>query len=287
MKKLLILGAKGMLGQELVGTFSDSGYTVLGTDRGELDILDTEQCTEYLDTNAPDIVINSAAHNGVDDIETSVEVFELAKKLNGTAPGMLAALCKERNIVFVHFSSDYVFDGIQKDGYSEDAVIANSVNKYGETKLLGETLVAEAGGMYYIVRLSRLFGKPGASEGSKKSFVDTMRWLATEGGKTELSVVDEEVSCPSYAPDVAQFTRELVEQNPASGIYHGANDGSCTWYDLACKTFEILGLSVDVSPVTGDAFSRPAQRPAYSVLVNSKMPVQRGWEDALREYLVG
>jgi dTDP-4-dehydrorhamnose reductase len=118
--------------------------------------------------HAPDIVINSAAHNGVDDIETTEEVFELAKKLNGTAPGMLATLCKERNILFVHFSSDYVFDGNQKDGYSEDAVIANSVNKYGETKLLGETLVAEAGGMYYIVRLSRLFGKPGASEGRKK-----------------------------------------------------------------------------------------------------------------------
>ncbi len=284
--KILILGSKGILGQELVKEFSQNGYSVFGLDKDAVDITNVSQVQKILEEKKPHAVINAAAYNAVDKIEESPEAFESAKIINGVAVGNLARLCRARDILLVHYSSDYVFAGNNKAGYTEDAD-SKPINKYGESKLLGEKLLQENTDKFYLIRLSKLFGRAGAGEGTKKSFVDTMIWLATEGGKTRLDVVDEEISSPTYAPDLAKFTRILIEQKMPFGFYHGANSGTCGWYEFARKIFELKNIKISINPVAGDVFPRPAKRPAYSALLNTKMPPQRNWAEALREYLQG
>lgn len=284
MPTVLLIGSRGMLGQELNREFLQAGYTMDANDFDTLDITNTEACRKKIQELQPDIVINAAAINAVDKIEESEEEFEKAEKINSVAPGELAKLCKESGVIFVHYSSDYVFSGEEKIGYSEDSVVS-PLSRYGVTKAEGEKRVQQNGEKFYIIRLSKLFGKPAKSQNAKKSFVDTMLKLALEDGKTTLEVVDEELSSPTYAPDLAKFTRELTEQKKPFGVYHGANSGTCTWYELAKKTFEFKNLSVEVVPVSGEKYSRPAKRPKFSELLNTKMTPQRSWQNALQDYL--
>ena len=282
--KIIILGAKGMLGQELVREFSKKNYEVVGWDKDELDITDYIVTATKISDLHPDIVINAVALNAVDKIEEDEKVFELAKKINGEAVGNLAGICKEINSILVHFSSDYVFKGDKQEGYKEDDE-TDPVNKYGESKAMAEEEILEIGGKFYIIRLSKLFGKPAASEGAKKSFVDMMIWLATEGGKTHLDLVDEEISCVTYAPDLAKLTRTIIEEGRPFGIYHGSNSGVSSWYEWAKEIFKIKKINIEITPVNGDKFPRPAKRPLYSELLNTKLTGQRDWKEALNEYL--
>jgi len=285
MPKVLILGAKGMLGQELVREFNISGNEVIGWDKEELDITDYEATQKKIAELNPSILINAVAYNLVDKIEEDPNIFELAKNINGEAVGNLARVCKENNITFVHYSSDYVFRGDNCAGYKEEDKV-NPVNKYGEIKAIGENQVLNIGGKFYIIRLSKLFGKPAVSTGAKKSFVDIMIWLATEGGKIHLDLVDEEFGCITYAPDLAKLTRSIVEDNKSFGIYHGSNSGVCSWYEWAKEIFKLKDIRIDITPVSGDKFPRPAKRPMYSELLNTKLPQQRSWQEALKEYLL-
>lgn len=280
---VVIFGSEGMLGSALVKQFGGT-YTVIGLDRKDIDILDSAAVKEKLQTLKPLLVINATAYNNVDEAEHNSDAFELARKMNGEVVGVLATLTKELGIPLVHFSSEYVFDGANEKGYFEDAA-PNPINKYGQTKAFGEKLTQKNTDQYYLVRLSRMFGKPGTSPTAKKSFVDTMLDLVEKQGKTELDIVNEERSCPTYSSDAAQFVFNLVTTKQPYGIYHGANSGTCTWYEFAMKIFALKDLRVQVNPVASEAFSRPAKRPANGELKNTKMPLQRGWEDALREYL--
>lgn len=282
--KIIILGAKGMLGQELTKEFALHNYEVIGWDKEELDITDYIVTATKISDLHPDIVINAVALNAVDKIEEVESVFELAKKINSEAVENLAGICKEINAIFVHYSSDYVFKGGDKKGYTEDDQ-TDPVNKYGQTKVVAEQSILNIGGKYYIIRLSKLFGKPAVSEGGKKSFVDTMIWLVTEGGKTHLDLVDEEISCVTYAPDLAKLTRTIIEEGRPFGVYHGSNSGVSSWYEWAKEIFKIKKIDIEIAPVSGDKFPRPAKRPMYSELVNTKLPVQRDWKEALNEYL--
>lgn len=272
-----------MLGQALEAEFSAAGWIVTGHDREELDVTDFEAVAKKLDELKPDLVINSVAINAVDKIETESDFLAAAEVINSKVPGELAGLCKAREITLVHYSSDYVFAGDNINGYIEDAILA-PLNKYGQTKAAGETAVQNIGGKYYVIRLSKLFGKPAVSEGAKKSFVDIMLGLAL-GGKTEFDVVDDELSSPTYAPDLAHLTRELIESNKEFGVYHGANSGACTWYEWANAIFALKKLAVEIHPVPATAYPRPAARPHTSVLLSTKMPAQRSWQEALQEYL--
>lgn len=285
MTKVLILGAKGMLGQELIKEFFAHNYEVTGWDKEELDVTDYIVAATKISDLHPDIVINAVALNAVDKIEEDEVVFKLANKINSEAVGNLAGICKEIGSTLIHYSSDYVFKGDKAQGYKEDDQ-TDPVNKYGETKANAEKQILEIDGKFYIIRLSKLFGKPAASEGAKKSFVDTMIWLATEGGKTHLDLVDEEVGCVTYAPDLAQLTRSIIEEERPFGIYHGANSGVCSWYEWAKEIFKIKQINIEIAPVSGDKFPRPAKRPMYSELLNTKLPAQRDWKEALNEYLI-
>ncbi len=272
-----------MLGQALETEFSTAGWEVTGFDREELDVVDGLAVKKVLADLKPSLVINAVAINAVDKIETDSDVLAVSEILNTRVPGELAALCKENNILFVHYSSDYVFAGELEGGYTEEAVLA-PLNKYGQTKAAGELAVQYNGEKYYVIRLSKLFGKPAASLGAKKSFVDTMLDLAL-GGKKDFDLVADELSAPTYAPDLAHLTRTIVENKLPFGIYHGTNSGACTWYQFAQEIFTLKKILVTLRPVPASTFPRPAARPHASVLVNTKLPAQRSWQEALREYL--
>ena len=284
MKKVVILGAKGGLGEYLIDKFEENGWKVFGFDRKDLDITNTIKSREKIEEIQPEVVINAAALNDVDEIEESKQKFKRAQEVNGYAPGQLAKICADNNIKFIHYSTDFVFAGDKKKGYTEDDE-PNPINKYGETKLLGEQQVKEKGDDYYIIRAARLFGEQGSSSNSKRSFVDTMIYLATEGEQDKLEIVDEQEGSPTYKKDLAQTTKEIVEKDYDPGVYHAANKGSCTWYEWAETTFEYADIDVDYKAVTAEEFPRPAEIPDYSELKNNKLPEQRHWKKALKDYL--
>jgi len=325
--KILILGAKGNLGQQLVKVFSSSTLTsassveplraandfqVIGWDIEEIDITNQEQVKNKIIELKPDIIVNAAAYNAVDKCETDEKQYELAKKLNGEAVGYIADAAIKIKAVLVHYSTDYVFSNtnqtnlerikriMKRGGFREDDQPA-PVNKYAETKLMGEQELikrGEQGLKWYLIRTSKLFGVKGASQMTKQSFFDIMLEIANqrESGKNSresnknlankgIDVVDEEVSCFTYTPDLAKATSGLVKSGKPYGIYHLVNQGPCTWYQAAKELFKLAKINVKVNPVSSDKFPRPAKRPKYSVLINTKLKPMRNWQEALREYL--
>ncbi len=283
MKKVLIIGGGGLLGSALAKEFS-AGYLVVGLNREKFDITDEQNIREKLLSVAPGLIINAAAYNGVDLTEKEEASYALAEEVNGFAVGRLADFAADRGIPLVHFSTDYVFDGDNLDGYAEGAT-PSPLNKYGYTKFLGERLLQENTARYYLIRLSRLFGRPGTSVQAKKSFVDIVIDLVENQGKKELKLVNEEVSSPTYSVDLARLVRQLLDEQYPYGIYHGANSGGCSWYEMAEKIFELKKLSVNLIPVTSKEYPRPAKRPPHSVLLNTKLPPARPWQEALAEYV--
>lgn len=280
--KIIIIGAKGMLGQDLVKLYgADKENQVYSWDMGDIDITDRNLVFEKIQMEKPDLVINAAAYNAVDKAEEE-EGFQVAMKVNADGPKNLAEACKENGAVFATYSTDYVFRGDKKEGYREDDQ-PEPVSKYGQSKYEGEKNVQSVGGKFYIIRTSKLFGQPGIGENVKKSFVDTMIDLSNR--LPELKVVDEEMSCFTYTPDLAKATKDLLDQQNPSGIYHITNSGPCTWFDCAQKIFEILGREIKLIPVPASEFPRPAKRPDFSVLLNTKLPALRSYEEALKEYL--
>lgn len=305
-KKILILGAKGMLGQELVHMFkNDKSYTVTAWDKGELDITQEKEVKNKIGKIKPAIIINAAAYNAVDKCEQDRKEFELAKKLNSSAPGYLAKIAKKIGATLIHFSSDYVFDG-QPDipepegcahvcsscslhetyqpaiGFDENSK-PRPISNYGKSKLLGEKEIKKNTKKYYIIRLSKLFGKSGISEGAKRSFFDVM----SEIGKNNkiVKAVDEETSCFTYAPDLAKKVKEIIDSKKDFGIYHIVNSDPCTWYEAVLELYRQAKIKTKVLPVPASEFPRPAKRPYYSVLLNTKLNPLRSYKEALKEYL--
>lgn len=331
MKSILIIGAKGMLGQELVKAFSDTNnanvhanetnsdtngervqeeYSVTAWDRGDIDVTNEKETREKIMNLWPDIIINATAYNAVDLCETDPMEQKKAEILNAEVPGRLAEIANDLQSTIVHYSTDYVFDGGQPkyreaghrapgccgagcgscsylnrekkfDGYREYD-LPHPLSVYGRTKYEGELAVEKKCQDHYIIRLSKLFGKPAQAEGAKRSFFDVILEKACAEGKVR--VVDGELSCFTYAPDLALKTRELLETSP-NGIYHCANTGAVTWYEATKKLFEIAGVTAEIEPVSPDAFPRPAKRPTKSVLMSSKTEPMRSWEEAVKEYL--
>ncbi|MEA1937315.1 MAG: dTDP-4-dehydrorhamnose reductase [Patescibacteria group bacterium] len=270
--KILILGYKGMLGHELVYVFQKGNELVLW-DRDQIDISKKEEVMEKVGELKPDIVINAAAYTAVDDAESN---RDLAYEVNGYAVGFLAMVCKEINALFIHFSTDYVFNGENRLGYKEDCSY-QPLNMYGKSKALGEKLILDIEPRYYLIRTSWLFGKHG------KNFVETMLRLAREG--KDLKIVNDQFGSPTYAKDLAEKIKELIELHKPSGIYHLTNSGACNWYDFALKIFELADLKPRVEPVKSEEFPTPAKRPTYSMLINTKLSPMRKWEEALKDYL--
>lgn len=275
------------MGGQLIKVFEKENE-VIAWDREEIDITDKELVMKKISDVKPGIIINAVAYNAVDKCEQDEAEFNLAKKLNCDAVGYLAEAAISVNAVLAHYSSDYVFGlnaNSHRIGFKEYDQPC-PINKYGETKLMGEReLISRSGkGLKcYLIRTSKLFGPKGESEFAKPSFFDMMLKLAKE--KEVLDAVDEEMSCFTYTPDLALMTKKLIESDKGSGIYHLINEGPCTWYQAALDLFKIAGVNVKVNQVSSDKFPRPAKRPSYSVLLNTKFEQLRSWQEALREYL--
>jgi dTDP-4-dehydrorhamnose reductase len=258
--KTLILGSNGMLGYDLCRIFPDC----IQLTRNELDITDRTKVIETISGIRPEVVINAAAYTDVDGCEDNKE---LAFAVNGYGPGYIAEACSAVGAILVHYSTDYVFDGSKKEYLESDAT--NPINVYGESKLLGEQLIAENMDDFRIIRTSWLFGFNG------KNFVDTM--LGISGKMDYVKVVNDQFGKPTYTYDLAAKTREIIEQE--SGIYHITNEGVCSWYEFASAIID------NVFPCSSAEFPRKAKRPTYSVLVNTKTKPIRPWSEALKEYL--
>lgn len=303
--KIVIIGAKGMLGQELVRIFKQNKeYEAIAWDKKDMDISKEKEVKNKINKLKPAIIINATAYNAVDKAEEPSE-YIIAKKINGLAPGYLAKVAKKIDAVLIHYSSDYVFDGVPDIpepegcahvcsscnlhetfqpaiGFDENAK-PHPISNYGKSKLLGEKEVKKYSKKYYIIRLSKLFGKPAKIKGAKKSFFDMM----LEAGKKNkmVKVVDEETSCFTYAPDLAKKTKEIIDAEKPFGIYHIVNSDPCTWYEAVLELYKMAKIKAKVVPVSATEFPRPAKRPYYSVLLNSKLNPLRSYKEALREYL--
>ncbi len=283
--KILILGAKGNLGQQLIKVFTQPENDVIAWDREEIDITDRELILKKVDEIKPEAIINAAAYNSVDKCEASDEEYESAKKVNIDGPKFLAEASLKVGATLVHYSTNYVFDGEKKEGYVENDE-PKPINRYGKTKFHGEKRILEQSGSglkWYLIRTSKLFGPKSESQFTKTSFFDTMLELS----KTEkaIEVVNEEVSSYTYTPDLAQATKELILSGKGNGIYHLINRGAGSWYQAAVELFNLAEIDIKVVSISSDKLPRPAKRPKYSILINTKLPPLRDYREALKDYL--
>ncbi len=272
MAKILILGAKGNLGPAIAQ--ANLGNEIVSWDREELDITDKDAVLEKIKTVRPDIVYNCAAYNAVDKAETETDRANL---INGIAVGYIAEACNQVDAILIHFSTNYVFTGNSGTGYDENA-IPDAESKYGQSKILGEEQ-AKTAKRHYIIRTSLLYGK---TINGKKSFNDIALELSQKG--EEVKLVNDEIGHPTYVKDLAEAVKDLVQTAPPSGIYHLTNGGYASWYDWGKEIYAIKEITVPVTAISSSAFPRPAPRPKFGVLLNTKTRQLRPWQDALREY---
>lgn len=281
MKKVLLIGADGMLGGELRERL-EKIYEVTGTTLQTLDICDRDAVLAKAKEVNPEFIINCAAYTNVDGCEVN---YELANKVNGLALENIADAAKATDSTLIHISTDYVFDGkmdVEK-AYTEDMEPA-PVTAYGKTKLLGEQN-AEKAGKYYILRTAWLYGLGG------KNFVKTMLKLSET--HDTLKVVADQHGSPTCTTTLCEIIETVMEKEPEYGVYHSTNEGFTTWYDFTCKIMELAGRKTVVEPVTSEEYKEmnPASsdRPKNSKLSKEKLHkvgvYPKAWEKALEEYL--
>jgi len=287
--KILILGAKGNLGGEFVRLFSaDSENQVIAWDHDDVDITDQELVAKKIGEIKPEIIVNCAAYNAMDKCEESEEEFALAKKVNGEAVGYLADSALAVGALLVHFSTDYVFAGDKQEGYTEEDA-PSPISRYGESKKMGEDEIIRRSGKglkWYLIRTSKIFGPKGESANAKLSFFDLILKLSADRDSFNF-VSEEEISCFTYIPDLAQEVLKLIKDDAGFGVYHIANSGPSSWYDGAIELFKLKpNDKIKINPIkTSAEYPRPAKRPNYSVLLSTKLPPMRNWKEALAEYL--
>src|SRR5829696_4381383 len=274
--RLAVTGALGMLGSDVVAAAERAGHEVVALARADLDVRDARAVHALLGAARPDAVVNCAAFTDVDGAEADEAA---ATALNGAAAGNVAAAAHAADAFTVHVSSDYVFDGRGRAPYVESSPTA-PLGAYGRSKLAGERAVAAAAPQdaWAIVRTAWLFGAHGPN------FVATMLRLA--GERDALSVVDDQVGCPTFTGHLAGALVALAGSR-AAGIHHVAGGGACSWHDLAAAAFAARGLDVELARGRTADLGRPAPRPAYSVLRTERAdtPVLPAWEEGLRAYL--
>lgn len=272
--KVLVTGAGGMLGRDVVLAAGNAGHDVIGFGRTELDVTDAGTLEAKFELERPDVVINCAAWTDVDGAEESEEA---ALAVNGTAAGHVAGAAATVGASVVYVSSDYVFDGSKGAPYVETDQTA-PLSAYGRTKLAGEEATAAANKRHFVVRSSWLFGIGGSN------FVETMLRLAST--QNEVLVVRDQVGSPTYTWHLAYGIVRLIE-GVEFGIHHMAAGGACSWYDFAREIFDQAKVECLVLSATTDMLGRPAPRPAYSALESQREHAIElpPWRDGLAAYL--
>ncbi|MHB8232272.1 MAG: dTDP-4-dehydrorhamnose reductase [bacterium] len=279
MLKIALIGSTGMLGIDVNAALKGVNFLIKNYNSKNLDIADAKKVYEALSAFKPDYIINCAAYTDVDGAETEKEK---ADAVNNAGVQNLADAALAFGSRIVHLSTDYVFDGTKKTPYTEDDD-SNPINEYGLSKLRGENALKNSGASYIILRTSWLYGKNG------RNFVNTILKLAD--GKKKIEVVDDRFGSPTYTKDVAYAISEIIiKDNSKNEIYHLTNAGVTSWYKFAVEIVNVFKrTNCEIIPVASDKFARPAGRPVYSALDNSKIKEDynielRPWKDALKKY---
>jgi dTDP-4-dehydrorhamnose reductase len=279
--KIVITGFKGNLATYLAEILKT--YNLFLYNKDSFDITNPNCIKKILYKIKPNVVINCAAYNSVDKCEIDKKECNRAFNINGKALNYLALICHNISALLIHYSTDYVFNGKNKNGYKEN-FRPYPISLYGQSKLLGETNIRKQIKKYYIIRTSKLFGNKGSSLNSKPDFIDKIIELSQK--KQTIKCINQEISSPTYAKDLAKQTKHLIENKYPFGIYHITNYNSCSWFEFANHIFKVLEIkNTKLFPVKQEYFKRPAQRPKHSVLLNTKLPPLKTWENALTQYL--
>jgi len=275
--KTLVTGAEGMLAKDLVPILSQKGYEVLALPHNKLDKTDIGAIRSTVDGFQPELIVNCAAYNRVDDAE---EEEQQALIVNSFGVQNLCLVCQENDIPLVHFSTDYVFDGTKKGPYLiyDDP---NPLGAYGRSKLLGERYVLWLLNKFYLIRTTWLFGSHG------RNFIDTMLEIGQRQKK--ISVVCDQKGCPTWTRHLAEAVVDLIGTG-RYGVYHVTSSEPTTWFDFAKEIFRLSGIDVELVPVTSDQFPTKARRPLNSVLDPFPLPQLLGrempsWRVGLKEHL--
>jgi len=280
MRRILVIGAKGMLGRDLMGILHStcSKDEIIGWDIEEIDIQKEDESITKIEKLRPEIVIHIAAYTDVDGCELDKEKA-FAVNAEGTKHMALAASKCDAKMVYL--STDYVFDGEKREPYSESDP-PHPLNVYGHSKLKGEQYVQEGVKDSLIIRTQWLYGPFG------RNFVDSI--LQQAKVKSALSIVKDQLGSPTYTLDLARAISELIRVE-ARGIFHVTNSNFCTWYAFAETILKLSGVNrVKVLPISSKELGRPATRPSYSVLSGQKLKKETGWtmrswSEALKDYL--
>ncbi len=275
--KALITGAGGMLANDLVPILSERGYEVLALPHDKLDKTDLGAIRATADGFQPELIVNCAAYNKVDDAENEEQQ---ALMVNSFGVQNLCLVCQEIDIPLVHFSTDYVFDGTKEGPYTIYDE-PNPLGTYGRSKLLGEKYVLWLLSKFYLIRTTWLFGTYG------RNFIDNMLEIGQRQKK--ISVVNDQRGCPTWTRHLAEAVVDLLETG-RYGVYHITNSEPTTWFEFAREIFRLTGMDVELVPVTSDQFPTPAKRPLNSVLDPFPLPHLLGrempsWREGLREHL--
>lgn len=275
--KVLVTGAKGQLGTDLMNELAKRGIEGIGVDVQEMDITDAKACRRVIKNSGADAVIHCAAYTAVDAAEDNVD---LCRRINGEGTRNVAQACKEADVKLMYISTDYVFDGQGTRPWEPDDE-RHPLNVYGQTKYEGELAVEELSDKYFIVRIAWVFGVAG------KNFIKTMLRLGKERGA--VSVVDDQIGSPTYTYDLARLLVDMI-QTDKYGRYHATNEGLCSWYEFAKEIFRQAGMDVPVTPVSSDQFPAKAARPSNSRLSKEKLSENGferlpAWQDALGRFL--
>lgn len=285
MKKILITGANGQLGRALNNVYKEvEGIQLVNTISGRnpdkesviMDITDDFQVTSVLKKYMPQVIINCAAHTGVDQCETEEEK---AYQINGIGPKNLSIAANEIGAILIHISTDYVFDGESKEAYTEDSQ-PNPQSAYGRTKLAGEEYVTSICKNYMIIRTAWLYG-----EG--RNFVKTM--LRLSESQESIRVVADQYGTPTSAKELSRMIQYLIENN-GKGMFHGTCEGSGTWAEFAQEVMRLAYKATQIIPIPTSEYPTPAKRPLYAVLENKRLKEMgefqmKHWKEALQEYM--
>lgn len=280
-QRAVVVGAGGRLGRAVSQDLLEQGYQVVGLTRAELDVTDRLAVRRAITGVSPQLVVNCTAYNAVDAAETDQDS---AFRANARAPRFLAESAAAAGAIFVHYSTDFVFDGRTSEPYAEGDQ-TNPLSVYGASKLAGEAEVSRVCNRYYVLRVSSLFGGVGVR--GHRATVDFMAAQLLDG-KSIRAAVDRTVS-PSYVPDVAVTTRRLYERSAPFGIYHAVSGGMVTWFQLAEFVASALGVEPRIESARASELRAIARRPEFCALSSDKLKATgvqvHDWQSAVMRHL--
>jgi len=283
MRKILLIGKTGQLGYEIMKDASSFGFEIVGFKKEELDVTNKLQVEEKIKEIKPDILINTSAYHVVPKCEENPLAV---MAVNFIAVRDLAKICKENDIIFVTYSTDYIFDGEKGSPYEEDDN-PNPLQVYGMSKLAGEyaTLNSYPEGTF-IIRTCGLYGGKTGSPEKGGNFV--LNIMEEARNKDVIEVSSDQIVSPTYAGDLSKATLKLLKGKAGPGIYHLVNEGYCSWYDFAKKIFRLVNINVKTTPVNRGGISEGIRRPKFSALKNTKAKAVGielpSWQEGLKSY---